>query len=113
MKRSSQPRVAAELSKSLNHQLNTYALAASAAGVGLLPLVSPAEAKIVYTPAHVKVFWGVQPVPMDLNHDGIVDFYLTASLESDRVGWLGACQHVYYFSHGTACGFRTVGPNAM
>jgi hypothetical protein len=41
-----------KLSDSLHHQLNMYALAASAAGVGMLTLVQAAEAKIVYTPAH-------------------------------------------------------------
>jgi hypothetical protein len=50
-----------------------YALAASAAGVGILALVQPAEAKIVYTPAHVKI--GINSnIPLDLNHDGVSDF---------------------------------------
>jgi len=35
-----------------DHQLNMYALAASAAGVGVLASAGPSEAKIVYTPAH-------------------------------------------------------------
>jgi hypothetical protein len=52
MQRSSRPRATAELSRSLHQQLNTYALAAGAAGVGLLALAPPAEAKIIYTPAH-------------------------------------------------------------
>src|SRR5690349_15424476 len=115
MKRSPRPRAAAELSKSLNHQLSMYALATSAAGVGLLALASPAKAKIIYTPAHVKVFLGVQPVPVDLNHDGTVDFYLTASSEgvADEQ-WLKACQHLVNTSgFGKACEFGTVGPNAM
>jgi len=40
------------LSSSLEHRLNSYALAASAAGVSFLALAQPAEAKIVYTPEH-------------------------------------------------------------
>jgi hypothetical protein len=89
MKRSSQPRAAAELSKSLNHQLNTYAVAAGAAGVGLLALATPTEAKIVYTPAHINVG---QLVPLDLNHDGSVDFYLNLFDGHGLVG-LVVCQH--------------------
>jgi hypothetical protein len=42
----------ARLSDSLSHRLNSYALAASAAGVGVLAIAQPAEAKIIYTPAH-------------------------------------------------------------
>jgi hypothetical protein len=53
-----------------------YALAASAAGVSLLALEQPAEAKIVYTKAHTKI---VGVVPLDLNHDGTVDFNLVGS----------------------------------
>jgi len=50
-----------------------YAVMASAAGVGMLALSHPAEAKIVYTPAHTLIDSG-QTVPLDLNHDGKADF---------------------------------------
>jgi hypothetical protein len=42
------------LSSGLERQLSMYALAASAAGVGMLALAQPqpAEARIIYTPAH-------------------------------------------------------------
>jgi hypothetical protein len=60
------------LSESLHRQLSSYALAASASGVGLLALTQPAEGKILYTPAHVKI--GEQTVFLDLNHDGQTDF---------------------------------------
>jgi len=50
-----------------------YALAASAAGVGLLALAQPSEAKIVYTKAHVVI--GTNHIyDLDLNHDGLADF---------------------------------------
>ena len=49
-------RVPAQLSQSLNQRVHAYALAASAAGVGVLALAQPAEAKIVYTPAHSENF---------------------------------------------------------
>jgi hypothetical protein len=64
----------ANLSDSIHHQLNMYALAASAAGVGMLALASPAEAKIVYTPAHRQIPVDVK-VRLDLNHDRIPDFF--------------------------------------
>jgi len=65
------PRTPSNLSESLHHRLNAYALAASATGVGLLALAQPAEGKIVYTRAHEAVF---NDFTLDLNHDGIGDF---------------------------------------
>jgi hypothetical protein len=82
MKRSSGPRKTAKLSESTNHQLHMYALAASAAGVGILALVQPAEAKIIYTAANVTIN-PAMPYKLDLNHDGTTDFSFS----------------VYYFSH--------------
>ena len=55
MKPSSQPRTPSRLSDSLHHQLNMYALAAGAAGVGALAMAQPAEAKIIYTPANKPI----------------------------------------------------------
>lgn len=76
MKCSSGPRgTASGVSESLNHQLNMYALAASAAGVGILALLPSAEAKIVYTPTHQHITY-TNWVHIDLNHDGINDFVL-------------------------------------
>ncbi len=69
MKRTS--RKPSELSQSLQRNLKAYALAASAAGVGMLAL--PAEAKIVYRPTHIYIPLH-HPVGLDLNGDGIVDF---------------------------------------
>jgi hypothetical protein len=48
---------------------------AGAAGVGMLALAPPVQAKIVYTPADVN-FSRYPPVTLDLNHDGIGDFVL-------------------------------------
>jgi hypothetical protein len=56
----------------VHRQLCSYAAAASAAGVSLLALAQHADAKIVYTPAHVEI--GDQTVLLDLNHDGQTDF---------------------------------------
>src|SRR5271170_5851327 len=74
-KRSSGPRKTAKFPELLHHQLNMYALAASAAGVGMLFNPTTAEGKIVYTPANVALRNGTS-FPLDLDHNGIVDFYL-------------------------------------
>ena len=109
MKRSSQPRATAELSRSLNHQLNAYALAAGAAGVGLLGLTQPSEAKIVYTPTHSRVG---QALPVDLNHDGIVDFYLNVYGHSVESG-LSACQYLIFGTQAPFCASNSYGSNAI
>jgi hypothetical protein len=81
MKRSSGPRKTANLPESIHYQLNMYAIAAGAAGVGMLALAPPATARIVYTPAHVKIpppqIGHPTIVPLDLNHDGVSDFYFS------------------------------------
>jgi hypothetical protein len=73
MKRSPRPRKTVSLSDSVHQQLNSYALAASAAGVTLLALSQPSDAKIVYTQTHVVI--GTNHIyELDLNHDGLADF---------------------------------------
>jgi hypothetical protein len=67
------PRMPSKLSDSVHHQLNLYALAASAAGVGALIAPSSADAKIVYTPTNVTIS---ETYGLDLNHDGKTDFLL-------------------------------------
>ena len=74
MNRHSRPRRAADLSDSTHQQLNMYAVAAAAAGVGILALALPSEAKIVYTPANEQIGGRVGKLNLDLNHDGITDF---------------------------------------
>jgi hypothetical protein len=75
MQGSSRPRKTANLSESIHHQLSMYTLAAGAAGVSLLCLTPPCDAKIVYTPAHVVIgHGGTNLLYIDLNHDGISDF---------------------------------------
>ena len=58
----------------LHRKLNAYALAASAAGVGLLS-GQPASAKIVYTPVH-HVIGRNGHYKLNLNHDKAPDFSL-------------------------------------
>jgi hypothetical protein len=72
---SRQSKTSANLSWTLDHRLNLYSLAASAAGVSLLALVSPAQARIVFTAAHIKLTPN-HKLAIDLNHDGVKDFEL-------------------------------------
>ena len=71
-----------QLSESVTQRLNGYALAAGAAGVGVLALAHPAEAKIVYTPANIPIVQNGGPVDLDLNHDGINDFQFSNFLST-------------------------------
>lgn len=73
MKRSYGPRKTSQLSDPLQHRLNMYALAAGAAGMGMIAIPSPAEAKIIYTPTNQKI---TAQVPIDFNGDGITDVTL-------------------------------------
>ncbi len=83
MKRLSRPsRTPAQLLDSTNRRLNMYTLSATAAGVGVLALAQPAEAKIVYTPIH-RIIGPNGYYTLDLNHDGKVDFVLARTKVSD------------------------------
>jgi hypothetical protein len=72
-----QPRREAPLSRSAYQQLNVYALAAGAAGVGVLALAQPANAEIIYTPIHRSILGPKGFFGLDLNHDGTIDFGIT------------------------------------
>src|SRR5215831_518325 len=76
MKRSSGPRKPAILSESVNRRLNRYALAASAAGVGLLAFSVPAEGKVIYTAIH-HVIPERARFQLDLDHDKNIDFAIS------------------------------------
>ncbi len=104
------PRLRANLSDSLHRRLNMYALVASAAGVGVLSSPPTANAKIIYTPAHAKVIFG-RPVALDLNHDGIIDFYLNINAEY-QMAELEACQFLASGTHGPFC-TSMAGTNAV
>jgi hypothetical protein len=71
---------------SINQRLKMYALAASAAGVGLIASTQSTEAKIIYTPAHVTI----RPhdtYKLDLNHDGIADFTILNTSYHNTSTW--------------------------
>ncbi len=84
------PRTPSRFSDSVRHQLNMYALAASAAGVGVLALAKPAEAKVVYTPAHQQIVLN-HPLLLDVNHDGKTDFTLSWMNFAACAGYNGSC----------------------
>src|SRR5579863_8625027 len=67
------PRTPSNLPEPVRRWLNSYVLAAGAAGIGMLASASPAEAKIVYTAAHHKLPLN-KDFFLDLNHDGVRDF---------------------------------------
>ena len=68
-------RTPSRLSPALNQRLNLYALMAGAAGVSVLALGQPAEARIIYTKTHNVI--GTNGIyGLDLNHDGILDFLI-------------------------------------
>jgi hypothetical protein len=66
------PRKTTNLSEPVRKQLNLYALAAGAAGVGLLASSQPLQAEVVFTATHIRLANG--KIPIDLNNDGTVDF---------------------------------------
>ena len=117
MKASPLPRKTANLSGSINQQLSMYALAASAAGVGALCFAKPAEARIVYTPAHVAIKANGGLFQIDLNHDGTPDFGLSNKWYSNGEGDYRTLKilpsqpaNEIWMSNGNAC--RTFGTSS-
>jgi hypothetical protein len=78
-----------KLPDSVHQRLNMYALAASAAGVGMLALTQPAEAKIVYTKTH-HVIGRNSSFALDLNHDGTIDFQIGYYYRRGTSGFLAS-----------------------
>src|SRR5262249_27029745 len=75
MKRFPAPGKTVSLSESVQQQLNRYAVAAIAAGGGVMALAGKSDAEVVYTPVY-KVIKARTTYDLDLNHDGITDFTL-------------------------------------
>jgi len=90
------------LSQSSQRRLASYALAAGAAGVGVLALASSSQAEIVYTPTQTKIHNNGQVFgfKLDLNGDGITDFEL-ANWIYGAEGW--------NLVHGAITGNHVVG----
>src|SRR5271157_2461793 len=64
-----------EVFQFIQTRLNTYALAASAAGVGVLALAQPTQASVVYTPTH-QVIGANGVYNLDLTGNGTVNFLI-------------------------------------
>lgn len=87
MSRAPRLRTPREVSESAHQQLNMYALAAGAAGVSVLALAQPADAKIVYTPAHVKISGHYDIYFLDLNRHKRRDFIIQNTTHANSNGW--------------------------
>jgi len=74
------PRPRKTISDSLHRKLNMYVIAAGAAEVGALALAQPVDAKVVYTDTgSISIGWN-HTYPLDLNHDGKMDFAIYNNL---------------------------------
>ena len=69
----SKRRPSTQISSKLEKNLAAYMAAAGAAGVGVLAVAQPMQAKVVYTPVTVTIGENSQYL-LDLNHDGVNDF---------------------------------------
>jgi hypothetical protein len=66
------------LNDRLDKRLLAYTAAAGAAGVSMLAMTQPADAKVVYTPTNRSIVSGSR---LDLNNDGIPDYDFHSNLE--------------------------------
>ena len=67
---------ASGLSKTIDRNLRVYSTAALAAGVSMVALAKPAQSEVVFTKKTIQVPENPSlPFALDLNHDGITDFY--------------------------------------
>jgi hypothetical protein len=104
----------ATLSSRLEKNLAAYMATASAAGMGVLATVQPAQAKVVFTPANVTIAENSQ-YALDLNHDGVNDFTFShfAYGNWDHLYATGQdANHI--FGNGSASALRfgvPIGPN--
>ncbi|HXJ95586.1 MAG TPA: PEP-CTERM sorting domain-containing protein [Terriglobia bacterium] len=94
---------ATRISERLEQRLAAYALAAGAAGVGLLA-AAPARADVIYTPANQTLTNGT--LIIDLNHDAVSDFQFT-----NFGGSLPCC--VKRLDGGQSVFFRTLNVNGL
>jgi hypothetical protein len=79
-----------KLDDSLERRLNSYALAATAAGIGLVALAQPADARIIYRKAHISMvangtyFLDFLPPPLE---EGVFKFQLKNSPGTKYAGY--------------------------
>jgi hypothetical protein len=103
---SASPRQTCNVNSQLDKGLAAYMAAASAAGVGMLALAQPAQARVVYTPTNTQVQYGTT---IDLNNDGTVDFVFDEFImyHSQRLTIQPAVtgNAIRFNGAGAACGF--------
>jgi hypothetical protein len=73
-------------SESFHYRLNAYALAAGAAGVSLLALAQPGEARIIHQHLGVPL-QGNQVYPFNPANQGVVPFYFLGSFLNRTLVW--------------------------
>jgi hypothetical protein len=73
-----------ELAQPLGERVTAYAVAAAAAGLGIMAGAQPAGAQIIYTPADVRFERGAR---LDINNDGVTDFSITGYLNQSVISW--------------------------
>jgi hypothetical protein len=89
MSRTLEIRSSENLSRTLEHRVSLYSLAAAAAGVSMLALAQPSEGEVVVTKTNIAVGQYNSPAYVDLNHDGLNDFEFTVAAN-------GTCNHCFY-----------------
>jgi hypothetical protein len=104
-------RKSVDLSQPLHRDLSLYALAAGAAGIGLFVASQPAEAQIVYTPAHSELDHD-GAMRIDLNHDGLADLVIR-EIPSQNNGFSGNLLQAVPKSGGIKLGDATEFAAAM
>jgi len=82
--------------KSVRRHLNRFAIAATLA-VGLLALVWPAEAEIVYTPANITIGPN-SSYNLDVSGDGVTDFTVATKYSDFKCGSEYKGIHTYHLS---------------
>jgi len=100
-----------QISEALNHRLAAYGLAAIAMGVGVAAAQEPLG-HIVYTPANIPIMApGGSTIALDLNKDGIADFYIrTTGYSSSNNGIFTKHEGVY---QTPAIGNSAIGKQAL
>jgi hypothetical protein len=84
--KSAKKRALARLDWRLERMLLSYAVAATAAGLGMLTCSPQAEATVVYTPTWIPIAPISSVTNLDLNNDGIADFQISNKVGTRRCG---------------------------
>jgi hypothetical protein len=99
-RKSTQQPVATRLDCRLERRLISYAVAATAAGVGALACSPLVEAKVVYVNTWIPIA-PIASVPLDLNNDGIVDFQFSNQRKSNKHCSSSFTSHTHWLYCGT------------